>query len=81
MNTYHAAPWSSSLSPNDERYTLPIHLLFYTPVFLHAHPYLHIYHSSVNFLNCNYFTTVAYLLPLPPYFIHTHCIQIFLLFY
>ena len=38
-------------------------LLFCTPVFLLAHHHLHIYHSSVNFLNCNYFATMAYLLP------------------
>jgi hypothetical protein len=38
-------------------------LLFCTPVFLLAHHHLHIYHSSVNLLNCNYFATMAYLLP------------------
>ena len=38
-------------------------LLFCTLVFLLAHHQLHIYHSSVNLLNCNYFTTMAYLLP------------------
>ena len=38
-------------------------LLFCTPVFLLAHLHLHIYHSSVNLLNCNYFATMAYLFP------------------
>ena len=28
--------------------------------------YLHIYHSSVYLRNCNYFASMAYLLPLPP---------------
>ena len=38
-------------------------LLFCTPAFLLAHHHLHIYHSSVNWRNCNYFATMAYLLP------------------
>ena len=38
-------------------------LLFCTPVLLLAHRHLHIYHSSLNLLNCNYFATMAYLLP------------------
>ena len=27
MNTYNVAPWSSCLSPNDERYTYDLHIL------------------------------------------------------
>ena len=54
--------------PIQSTYLIPILFLFYfllfcTPVFLLAHHHLHIYHSNVNLLNCNYFATMAYLLP------------------
>jgi hypothetical protein len=38
---------------------------------------LHIYHSSVNLLNCNYFATIGLFTALPPYAICTHCIDFF----
>jgi hypothetical protein len=50
-----------------------LYLLFCTSAFLLAHHYLHIYHSSVHFLNCNYFATISYLLPY--LLICRHCIQ------
>ena len=65
------APVHSPSVNSPSNYLIPI-LLFvffcsFAPqcLYLHIH-LLHIYHSSVYLLNCNYFATMAYLLPYLP---------------
>jgi hypothetical protein len=63
-----AAVHSPSVNSPPNTYLIPIlflftFLLFCTPVSLLAPHHLLIYYSSVNLLNCNYFATMAYLLP------------------
>ena len=60
-------PVHSKSVSSTPKYLIPILLftllLFCTPVFLLAHRHLQVYHSSIKLQNCNYFATMAYLLP------------------
>jgi hypothetical protein len=60
------------------KYLIPILIFifcYFAPQYLHLHIIICTSITPVLMLNCNYFTTMAYVLPLPSlsYYICTHC--------